>query len=567
MAGFVTHEPLCSDYSINEELTESEDDEFPATRNENVIKPKKRACKQILTPRLAAVLDKLKISSRDAVHIIIAVLDAVGASTSDFIINRNSIRQQRDELRKENSTNIVSTFTKESQPLTIHWDTKLLPSLTGKTEDRLSIIATAPKVEHVLNMPDIPSGTGIEIASAIYDTLEENNVLEKTEAFVFDTTAANTGKFKGACNILEKRIGRDILFLGCRHHIFEIVLAAVFVEGMGVSTGPEVAIFKKFKKHWPHIKHDIFLTGLSYPRIKEILGDERDEILDFANKKIEDDFPRSDYKEFLELIIIFLGGTPPRGLKFAKPGAMHLARWMAKAIYCLKILMFQNQFPEITECDVNGLIEVAGFIIKCYSPFWFNADKTEQAPLNDIEFIRKLENYKSINKKISEKAITKFINHLYYLSDECVGFALFDDRLDKETKVVLAEKMCLAFTAEENEDECEDVPKKLLIKQENIKNFIDRDNSSILRELFSKNTKQLLKRFKISTNFLERDPSTWNDIEEYRKGKEIIQSIQIVNDCAERGIKLIQDYHGKITKDEKQRQYLLKVMICYIKIL
>lgn len=513
-----------------------------------------------MTPRLAAVLDKLKISSRDTVHLLVAVLDAVGLSSSEFIINRNSIRKQRDTLRKAKSTNIVSTFKQNSQPLTIHWDTKLLPSVTGKSEDRLSIIATAPKTEQILNIPDIPSGTGLEIASAVYDTLEDHNILHKTQAFVFDTTASNTGKFRGACHILEKRIGRDILFLGCRHHILEIVLAGVFEKEMGASTGPEITIFKKFKKHWPKIDQNKISTGFTYPRFKTILGDESDEILSFAMQKIREDFPRSDYQEFLELIIIFLGGVPPRGLKFSKPGAMHHARWMAKIIYSLKILIFRDQFPEITESEINGLLEIAGFIIKCYSRFWFNADKAEQAPVNDLEFLRKLESYKTININIAEKAISKFINHLYYLNEECVGFALFDDRVDSETKAKLSEKMCLSYVEEENNEEGEEILKKLLIKKENLKEFIDRDNSLILNDLFSKNTKRLLNRFEIPTDFLERDPSTWNDLEEYRKGKEIIQNLKIVNDCAERGIKLVQDYHEKITKDEEQRQYLFKVI-------
>lgn len=510
---------------------------------------------------MAAVLDKLKLSSRDAVHIIVAVLDAAGVSTSQFIINRNSVRLQRDALRKERGSNIVSKFKQKTQPLTIHWDTKLLPTLTGKPEDRLSIVATAPQLEQILNMPDIPSGTGLEIASAVYDTLEENEALEKTEAFVFDTAASNTGKFKGACNILEKKLGREILFLGCRHHIFEIVLAAVFVQEMGVPTGPEVSIFKKFKNHWPNVKQDAYLTGLTCSRMKEILGNTSDDMLHFANKKILEDFPRADYKEFLELIIIFLGGVPPRGIKFVRPGAMHLARWMAKAIYCLKILMFRNQFPNITEPELKGLTEVAGFIIKCYAISWFNAHKAEQAAVNDIEFLRCLENYKSVNTKISEKAISKFINHLYYLSEECVGFALFDDRINTETKAVLIEKMCLNLPEESNHEESEDISKKLVIKHGNVENFVTRDNSTILKELFSKNTKKLLNRFQIPTNFLKSDPSTWNNIEEYTKGKEIVENLKIVNDCAERGVKLVQDYHGKITKDENQRQYLYKVIL------
>ncbi|GBP21071.1 hypothetical protein EVAR_11102_1 [Eumeta japonica] len=60
--------------------------------------------------------------------------------------------------------------------------------------------------------------------------------------------------------------------------------------------------------------------------------------------QIETFQPRNDYKELLDLLCIFLGGTPPGGIKFKAPGAAHHARWLAKAIYCLKIYMFNKQF-------------------------------------------------------------------------------------------------------------------------------------------------------------------------------------------------------------------------------
>lgn len=121
---------------------------------------------------------------------------------------------------------------------------------------------------------------------------------------------------------MERAIGKDILFLGCRHHIFEIVLAAVFTEAVGVSTDPDITIFENFKNQWPVINTDNYLPGISHPRIIEFLGDVA-EVLTFAYNKINGSFPSSDYKEFLELVIIFLGGSPARGIKFAKPGALH----------------------------------------------------------------------------------------------------------------------------------------------------------------------------------------------------------------------------------------------------
>ena len=63
----------------------------------------------------------------------------------------------------------------------------------------------------------------------------------------------------------------------------------------------------------------------------------RDELLAFCAAHLEAAQPREDYRELLELAVIFLGGQPARGVRFMEPGAMHHARWMSKALYSVKI--------------------------------------------------------------------------------------------------------------------------------------------------------------------------------------------------------------------------------------
>jgi len=47
----------------------------------------------------------------------------------------------------------------------------------------------------------------------VYNTLQDSSLLHKVPAFVFDTTAFNTGRLNGACVLLEHKLGRDILYL------------------------------------------------------------------------------------------------------------------------------------------------------------------------------------------------------------------------------------------------------------------------------------------------------------------------------------------------------------------
>jgi hypothetical protein len=105
------------------------------------------------------------------------------------------------------------------------------------------------------------------------------------------------------------------------------------------------------------------------PMIYGILNNVRYKILAFAEKTFQNNFPRDDYKEFLQLIVIFLGEKLPGNVNFRQPGAYHLARWMAKGIYSLKMLLFKNQF-KLTSIEEMPLKRICCFIIKCYAQVW-----------------------------------------------------------------------------------------------------------------------------------------------------------------------------------------------------
>jgi len=66
--------------------------------------------------------------------------------------------------------------------------------------------------------------------------------------------------------------------------------------------------------------------------MRSLIAPWKDSIIEFAKGQLLKFQPQDDYCELLELIIIFLCGTPPRGTHFGYPGAIHRARWMARAI-------------------------------------------------------------------------------------------------------------------------------------------------------------------------------------------------------------------------------------------
>lgn len=74
----------------------------------------------------------------------------------------------------------------------------------------------------------------------------------------------------------------------------------------------------------------------------------------------------------------------------------------------------------------------------------------------------------------------------------------------------------------------------------------------------SHNSLKLFSRFRINTDFLNQDPITWNTNVSYLNGKEVIKSLKVINDIAERAVKLIQDYNGRVVRDAEQQEFLLR---------
>ncbi|XP_050531107.1 uncharacterized protein LOC126899896 [Daktulosphaira vitifoliae] len=128
----------------------------------------KRISKQFLTNKLVAALDRCKISDRDATHLLMAAAEAFGQNVDSLVINRLSIYREREKLCKERALNLRENFQISLfSNAVVHWDGKLLPSLTSKDlVDRLPIIISS-------GVPKLSEGTGEELAIKVYESIEE----------------------------------------------------------------------------------------------------------------------------------------------------------------------------------------------------------------------------------------------------------------------------------------------------------------------------------------------------------------------------------------------------------
>ena len=282
----------------------------------------------------------------------------------------------------------------------------MMTDLTGReVVDRLPILVSGEGVIKLLAVPKLDTSTADVIATAIMDVVEDWELADRVRAFCFDTTAVNTGRVKGTCIQLEQKLHRPsfILHLACRHHVLELVLPAVFSAFVqDTSRGPTIDLLQDFRNFWPRIVVSDYRVIISDEDIAVQTAPWAAESLAAAQELLQINHPRDDYRELLELVVVFLGGLP-RGrnvVRFMAPGPIHRARWMQRAIYALKIVLFWDQCQEMFSqrpsssrrdprivCIYRGLLKICLFVAKKYIFAWFSAADAKSAPRIDLDLL------------------------------------------------------------------------------------------------------------------------------------------------------------------------------------
>lgn len=139
---------------------------------------------------------------------------------------------------------------------------------------------------------------------------------------------------------------------------------------------------------------------------------------------------------------------------------------------------------------------------------------------------------------------------MWYLGHETDPFALFDSNVSNLIKREMS--AAILETPEEEIESCN----RFQLKTSQMPWF----RLQKLSDFCTPNALKLFNRFKMSYEFLKIDPGLWENDKIYLHAKQVIKSLTVVNDPAERGVKLIEDYSGKLTKDEEKLQFLLQVV-------
>jgi hypothetical protein len=243
-------------------------------------------------------------------------------------------------------------------------------------------------------------------------------------------------------------------------------------------------------------------------------------------------------------MLVLLGEIPPRGLHWLQPGAFHHARWMSTILYSAKMYAFGKQLYDQTKMD--SLHRICLFNALLHVKFWLSATSAVDAPVNDLQFWNDLKWFRKVDPVVADAALTALNRHLWYLTEEITPLALFSNLVSDAEKKQIARQLLRMK---------DDAPLQL-----GVPTFPELASTTKLSSLIGKQSWLLFQLLEITPDWLKLSPSQWHSDDMYHKAATVVKHCRVVNDLAERAVKLITDFATTLTKDETQRQYLLQVV-------
>ena len=256
-------------------------------------------------------------------------------------------------------------------------------------------------------------------------------------------------------------------------------------------------------------------------------------------KQIALTFPTDDYKEFLELGLLILGGTPEwkKGWSHSiqRPGADSHARWMFKAIYTLKLILLQHQFPDIS-WHKKKLEKMTFFILFAYMESWFASSFLFSAAQNDLLLHQRLLKFSKFHNKLSQVGLLVLQCHTWHLTEELVPLSFFSNNVSIEVQNILAQKIS-TLPASDHSIQKPSLP--VITAKSSLPDYIG-PRSTVLFSILG-----------ISHSY-PAEPD-WRQNLSYEQVKTAVTKLTPVNDSCERALALATKFNGSITCCVKNR--------------
>ncbi len=267
----------------------------------------------------AAITTRRRMSHRDTTGIMGHVIKLGGASLKPFVISKSSSDRHRKKEVESLAMKIKKDFIADiPEHVILHWDSKVIQYVDHHTDDRLAVVVSSPSdgtKPMFIASPLIPDSTGLSQKQALVNVVLDWNIpKENIVGLCWDTTASNTGAYKGSATLFERYTGHACFWIGCRYHIGERHIHHADKMQRGAKEGPTDPLFIKFRKLWK--KNEITGANPQYvwqwpdsTRPHTIVYAKACEALEFYTQALQKDtWTRGDYRELAELGAHYLGG-------------------------------------------------------------------------------------------------------------------------------------------------------------------------------------------------------------------------------------------------------------------
>ena len=322
---------------------------------------------------------------------------------------------------------------------------------------------------------------------------------------------------------METFLGRELLYLACRHHQHEVFAGRIYLGLMGGTRGPDDVLSHRFQARW---NQESSFNRKAYVVPVDI------EWNTTALEAISVESTRGDYHELLDLALLITGSLNCSG-KVAPPGAHHHARWMSKLIYAFKMILYRDQF-ELSIKDYGNLVLFCQFVVETYIPAWFGSLVPRFAPLNDLNLFKAIY---AAAPSVRKHGIPAVQGQAWYLHPTMVALAFFDERIPSSTKRTMVRNLG------------RELPRGKVAAKRMAVLPTDIANTSIADFIYAP-TMNFFNILNLCTDFLLLDPDDWETDESYIIARKVVGELNVLNDCAERAIALDKRVQGRTYKED-----------------
>ena len=400
----------------------------------------------------------------------------------------------------------------------------------------------------MLGVPPADSSKGADQLAVLTKLIEEWGIKEYIMGIGFDTTASNTGIHNGAVTLVEKYIGQACLWSACQRHIYELHIKHAAESVFGPTSSPSDKLFKNLRLNWLDLVDRIDYSDLSvfdWEGLRgTVLETEAFETLEFCRRALAaDTFPREGYKELVQLILVWLGGAGEvPGFKFQWPGAYHHARFMAKSLYILKLDILSSLCKFLSNVEKEQVSRLALFVGVYFGRWFLQCAVPTSAPYRTITSFQQMLSFSEFDIQLAFTVMDSML-----VTEQWLIVCLADSHCPEEEKKAVA--TVLAKTRRPDTY----IPGKPELPEEFWPESGEKPSLASFVGEKSWLLPSLLKLEPEDMEWLLLEVHQWPLISGYRKFSEFVSELLVVNDPAERGVKLIQDFISTST-DEGLRQ-------------